>query len=61
MNPPALQFSPGLVRGTGSNYSVTLADYAFQPLHINIGLKLEKASSEELEYFYVVVWKAELD
>jgi plastocyanin len=33
---PAPPFSPRLVRGTGSNYSVMVVDYAFQPLHINI-------------------------
>ena len=33
---PSLQFSLGPVRGADPTYSVTIIDYAFQPLHINI-------------------------
>lgn len=31
-----LQLSPGAVRANDPTYSVTIIDYAFQPLHINI-------------------------
>jgi len=33
---PALQLFPRIVQGADPTYSVTIVDYSFQPLHINI-------------------------